>query len=255
MTWNPEVYEKFKAERSLPFFDLLSLVDQQPNLKVIDLGCGTGELTQYLVNTLLNATVIGLDESKTMLAKTNILAPQANLSFIQRTVQAEAERPEQYDLIFSNACLQWLPDHAVLYPKLIKKLRPAGQLAIQIPSNHDFVVHQLLRQLIVQEPFYTASQHFSRPTSVLTISEYAKILYEQGGKDIQVFEKVYPHVLHDANAVFDWALGTTILPYLDSLPSDMRPEFELKYRQALQQALPGSPVFYPFKRILLHAKF
>ena len=67
MPWDPKQYHKFQAERSAPFFDLLALVEMRPNLKVVDLGCGTGELTRQLADALPNSDVTGLDSSSQML--------------------------------------------------------------------------------------------------------------------------------------------------------------------------------------------
>ena len=69
MPWNPDQYHKFQSERSAPFHDLLALVEARPRLKVIDLGCGTGELTRHLADQLPESDVTGLDSSQEMLDK------------------------------------------------------------------------------------------------------------------------------------------------------------------------------------------
>lgn len=252
--WNPEVYDKFKDERSAPFFDLMNLVETKPDLSIIDLGCGTGELTSKFLDYFLNSKVLGIDSSAEMLEKSNHYKTH-RLHFEQKTVEQQLESDEKFDLVFSNACLQWCENHRELFPKLISKINKGGQFVVQIPSNHTYIVHELLREIISQEPFKSASNNYSRVVHVLKIEDYAAILFENGGTEINVFEKVYPHVLENAEAVFNWASGTAMIPYIENLPENMRESFKAKYLEELKKAFPESPVFYPFKRIFMYAKF
>src|SRR5688500_15862848 len=125
MPWDPKQYHKFQAERSAPFFDLLALVEIRPNLKVVDLGCGTGELTRRLAATLPNSDVTGLDSSVQMLDAARA-ASQSSLGL--RFVQGDqAQLTGEWDLIFSNAALQWSEKHTELIPYLYQRLTPGGQ--------------------------------------------------------------------------------------------------------------------------------
>src|SRR5512132_647481 len=139
MPWDPNQYHKFQAQRSAPFFDLLALVDNRPNLKVVDLGCGTGELTRQLADALPNSDVTGIDSSLQMLEKARSFA-SSNLHFEQGD---QAALTGEWDLIFSNAALHWTENHPKLIPNLFHKLKPGGQIAVQIPSNHYHISHQL----------------------------------------------------------------------------------------------------------------
>ncbi len=127
---------------------------------------------------------------------------------------------------------------------------------MQVPSNHEYVVHQLLRKIAGTEPFKSTYSGWEREYTVLSIEDYARILFENKGKEITVFEKVFPHVLADADAVFTWASGTAMLPYIEKLPDGMKEEFKNDYKKKqLQNIFPESPVFYPFKRTFISAKF
>src|SRR5512138_3395775 len=103
MPWDPKQYHKFQAQRSAPFFDLLALVEKRPHLKVVDLGCGTGELTRQLAQALPDSDVTGLDSSAQMLEKA-VAFSSAGLHLVQGD---QAQLTEEWDLIFSNAALQW----------------------------------------------------------------------------------------------------------------------------------------------------
>jgi trans-aconitate 2-methyltransferase len=248
MPWNPEQYHKFQAERSAPFFDLLNLVKIRPNLKVIDLGCGTGELTRRLVDSLPNCEAVGLDQSEEMLRKASAHAGE-NLRF-ERGDQTQIEGA--WDLIFSNAALQWSEDHRKLIPSLFGRLNEKGQLAVQVPSNHNHISQRILRETAGEEPFYSALNGFNRQPPVLPIDEYAEILFHCGAEEITVFEKIYPHVLENSEAVLEWIKGTALVPYLERLDSE-KDAFLNVIRKKLSSALPGSPILYPFRRTFISA--
>jgi trans-aconitate 2-methyltransferase len=249
MPWEPKQYHKFQAERSAPFFDLLALVEVRPRLKVVDLGCGTGELTGHLAEKLPESDVTGLDSSLQMLEKAAPLA-SSNLHFQHGD---QAELTGEWDLIFSNAALHWSENHADLIPRLFKKLRPGGQIAVQVPSNHNHISHQVYRETASEEPFRSVLDGFQRYAPVLSIDEYARLLFDGGAEDIVVFEKVYPHILEDSDAVVEWISGTALVPYFERL-GDSKEEFVRVLRAKMRRALPNTPVFYPFRRTLFAAR-
>ncbi|MBI3166271.1 MAG: methyltransferase domain-containing protein [Chloroflexi bacterium] len=248
MTWNPGQYHKFQAERSAPFFDLLKLVNIRPGLQAVDLGCGTGELTRRLADALPNGDVLGIDLSPEMLEKAKQFEG-ASLKFEQGN---QAALTGEWDLIFSNAALQWSEDHEQLVPSLFAKLKMDGQLVAQVPSNHFHVSHQLIRETAGEEPFFSALDGYNRQSPVLSIERYAEILFECGAKDILTFEKAYPHILEDSDAIVEWIRGTALVPYLERLGSQ-KDAFIEAIRAKLKDIFPGSPVFYPFKRTFFSA--
>jgi trans-aconitate 2-methyltransferase len=141
MPWDPDKYHQFKGERRAPFFDLLSLVRVREGLRAIDLGCGTGELTALLAEALPGAQVLGIDNSPQMLERASIYEGP-NLRFEHRAVE---EAAGEWDLIFSNAALQWVEGHETLVPRLVGMLRPGGQLAVQVPSNHNHPAQSIVQ--------------------------------------------------------------------------------------------------------------
>jgi trans-aconitate 2-methyltransferase len=250
MPWNPERYNQFKAERSAPFEDLLQMIKIRPGLKAIDLGCGTGELTSRLAGLLPDSQVLGIDSSPDMLAKTQAFQGP-NLDFQLRDIQ---EIEDGWDLIFSNAAIQWIGDHPALVPQLFSHLNPGGQLVVQLPSNHRHPAHRLIVETASEQPFERALKGWLRQSPVLPVEDYAELLFAAGGQDMVVFEKVYPHMLENSDAVADWSAGTALLPYMERLEAELREPFMQRYRQKLRQHWPGSPVFYGFRRILFTAR-
>lgn len=249
MTWNPERYHQFQKERSAPFDDILNLVKVRPDLKAIDLGCGTGELTVRLADLLPDGNITGIDSSVEMLARAQPRA-RLGLRFILGYIQTVGGA---WDLIFSNAALQWVDDHPQLIRRLFGLLRPNGQLVVQAPSNHHHPVHRLIAQIAGEEPFRAALGSWTRPIPVLSIDDYTVLLYELGAADVTVYEKVYPHVLADADALADWTSGTALVPYFERLSEPLRAAFMEQYRAALWQQWPAGPVYYGFRRTLFAA--
>lgn len=145
--------------------------------------------------------------------------------------------------------------------RLWKLLRPGGQLAVQVPSNHDHPSHRLLAETARKEPFAGALHGWTRQGSapvgrqspVLGIVEYAELLFGLGARQITAFEKIYPVVLDGADGVLDWVSGTALVPYLERLPMELQDPFREAYRARLWREWPGGPVFYAFKRTLFSA--
>jgi len=224
-------------------------VDVRPNLKVIDLGCGSGELTRQLADRLPNSHVTGLDSSPQMLEKAASFA-RPGLVFQQGD---QSTLTGDWDLIFSNAALQWSENHAELIPYLFSRLTPGGQLAVQVPSNHNHISHQIYRETAEEDMFKFILQGFQRYSPVLSIDNYARILFNCGAEHITVLEKVYPHVLENSDAVVEWISGTALVPYFERL-GNYKEEFLKSIREKMRAAMSDSPVFYPFRRILFSAR-
>ena len=125
-------------------------------------------------------------------------------------------------------------------------------MCIQMPSNHNHISHQLIRETAKEAPFNKILNDFVRTAPVLSIDEYTKILFEQSAKNITVFEKIYPHVLEDSNAVIEWISGTALVPYFEKL-GEHKSEFLEALRGKMKKAMPESPLLYPFRRILFSA--
>ena len=249
MPWNPGQYHQFQNERFAPFDDLLGLVKIRDCLRVVDLGCGTGELTRRLADALPGSEVVGIDSSPEMLLRARKQAREG-LRFERGTIENVTG---EWDLIFSHAAIHWVDDQRALIARLLSLLSHNGQLAIQVPSNHGHVTHTLITELAAEEPFRSALKGWNRQSPVLSISDYAELLYQHGGKEITVFEKVYPSLLENSDALAAWTAGSTLVPFFERMPEELHETFMERYRQRLAALYPASPVFYPFRRILFAA--
>lgn len=254
MAWNPNTYNKFKKERYAPFYDLLSLIETRQNLNIIDLGCGTGELTRMLTDKLPDAKVLGIDSSLEMLNETKAFT-NASLSFKQIGIEEQLMTNQKWDLIFSNAAIQWVDNHQEIFPKIITLLNPNGQLAIQIPSQTENALNQLLNELVQEQPYKAHLKAYHHISPVLKTDAYAQILFECGAKSMTVFEKIYPIIGQSFIDLYDFISGSALPPYLERLQGEVKENFIVEYKRRINLAFPKSPTLYPFKRIIIEAKF
>jgi trans-aconitate 2-methyltransferase len=252
-TWDPVQYERFERERAAPFFDLLDLVEPCPSGRVVDLGCGTGELTRALHERTEARTTLGIDSSAAMLERSAAYASDG-LSFESGDI-AEWAPSEPFDVVFSNAALHWIDDHRALFARLTSALAPGGQLAVQVPANHDHPSHLAAAQVAAEEPFRTALAGYVRQSPVLELRVYAEMLHELGFETQHVRAQVYMHVLPEPRAVVDWVKGTLLTDYKRRLPAETYEAFLDRYEALLVSVLPDTrPYPFAFKRILLWAK-
>ncbi|HEY7289815.1 MAG TPA: methyltransferase domain-containing protein [Vicinamibacterales bacterium] len=249
-TWNPAQYNLFQREREQPFFDLLAGVVPRPDMRVVDLGCGTGRLTRLLHQRLHARETVGIDQSARML-EGSADAALPGLRFEAGTIESFPDGRGRFDVIFSNAALHWVADHEILISRLAEALTASGQLAFQVPAMHDNPSHMLATELASEEPYAGALAGWHRPLHVLSPDAYARLLFRLGFADPKVELIVYPHVLADADAVVEWMKGTLLTDYARRLPDDLFAMFLAAYRRRLVEQLGSqTPFFFPFKRIL-----
>jgi trans-aconitate 2-methyltransferase len=253
--WNPDQYAKFLREREQPFVDLVSLIRAQPGMHIVDLGCGTGRLTRRLHDQLQAAATLGLDRSPRMLAEANRDCATGGLRFDERDIAAFPADGERFDLVFSNAALHWVDDHARLFARLASALTPHGQIAVQMPAMHGDPSQVTAMEVAEIEPFRAALDGWRRSQPVLLPEQYAQLLFRLGFRQPAVRLIVYPHVLGSAEEVVEWVKGTLLAEYSRHLPADLFVAFVDEYRRRLLQRLDQTrPFLFPFKRILIWAQ-
>lgn len=247
-TWNPAQYEKFKAQRAKPFYDLLKLIRPVPLGNAVDLGCGTGELTRALFDRFSIRRLLGLDSSREMLDKAAAFVTDG-LRFGLGAI--EAYRPEEpLDLLLSNAALQWVPNHEEVIPRLLGFVKPGGQVAIQVPFNFDHPSHVLAAK-VARDLFPQAFLTPAREPSTLAVERYSEILFHNDFSEHVARVEVYGHPLASGRDVVEWTKGTTLTAYQARLSPEEFEVFLDRYRRALLEVIGEGPYFYPFKRILL----
>lgn len=253
MPWNPEVYNQFKNIRYQPFFDLMNLISPENLKKAIDIGCGTGEQTHILSEKFSDVEFLGIDSSAEMLQK-SLEFKNENLSFKQKTVEELYDSEEKWNLIFSNAALQWSDDHPKLFSKLLSLLSENGQFAVQMPVQAENVLNQILFQLASEKPFKTQLQHWNRISPVLSLDDYAKIMFDHGLKNLQIFVKVYPIIAENSEKLYQFISGSALIPYLEKLDETGKEEFISEFKKRIDDKFERFPAIYSFKRMLLYGR-
>jgi trans-aconitate 2-methyltransferase len=249
-TWDPDQYRRFAAERRRPFDDLLALVAPVPGGRVVDLGCGPGELTVDLHRHSEAGTTVGVDSSPAMLAEAARFAGGGlRFELGDLATWAPEDPASSLDVAFANASLHWVPDHPALLARLAGLVVEGGQLAFQVPANHDHPAHVLAAQLAAERGL----PEVGPGANVLAPETYAAVLHDLGLVDEQVRLQVYGFELPSGADVAEWTKGTLLTGYRALLDDGAYDEFEAEYRRRLTDTLGTGPYYYAFKRILAHA--
>lgn len=246
--WNPELYLRFGGERTRAAADLLARVVVPTPARVIDLGCGPGNSAALLRARWPAADVTGLDRDPAMLSAARASGPGV------RWVEADAATwaaDGAFDVVFSNAALQWLPDHAAVLGRWFAAVAPGGALAVQLPVVHPrSPLHRLVQEV---------AGSFGVGGAVAVCHEpgfYYDVLAPLAGR-IDLWETEYGHVTDGPDAVLTWLTGTRLRPILAALPDgDARRRFENSLRQRLAAAYPrraDGRVLFPFPRLFFVA--
>ncbi|MEU5715455.1 trans-aconitate 2-methyltransferase [Streptomyces sp. NPDC020403] len=253
-TWDPRQYLRHADHRTRPFHDLLARIGPLPHdpaPRIADLGCGPGNVTALLADRWPQARVTGYDNSPQMLERARAHAGP-RLDFAEADA-ATWIPDEPYDLIVSNALLQWVPGHADRIPVWLDALTPGGVLAFQVPGNFGAPSHTLLRQLAGSPAWRDRLGGLLRhDDAVLTPAEYLRHLTAPG-RTADVWETTYLHLLQGEDAVLDWVKGTGLRPVLTALADDpdARDAFVTEYRDLLRPVYPAGPhgTVFPFRRV------
>lgn len=262
MSWNPNQYLKFAAPRLRPQLDLIARIALDAPRTVFDLGCGTGSGTRMLAQRWPDADVTGVDASAAMLAKAAQDAgdgggdPPGRLHWQQASI-ADWQPGAGADLIYSNAALHWLGDHARLFPHLMRQLAPGGVLAVQMPRNFDAPSHRLIDETVAAGPWRERLQPLVQPSPVGAPADYYGYVAPLAS-ELDLWETEYLQVLAGPDPVKEWTKGTWLPQFLDRLPSPAeQAAFEADYAERLRAAYPmraDGTTLFPFKRLFIVAR-
>lgn len=247
--WNPNLYMQFRSERTQPSIDLISKINSIEPKSVIDVGCGPGNSTQVLVNRWPKAKITGLDSSSAMIQKAKHDYPNQNWI----VTDALSYEPEiKYDIIFSNAVIQWIPNHENLLKKFHGSLSDEGLLAIQIPLFWDMPLGKVLNETANDIRWKALMVGIAE---LLTIHNYS-FYYDHLSSlfnSIDIWETNYFHILDSHIAIIEMMRSTGLKPYLEKFDNDLDiNEFEKKVLTGIKKAYPkqkNGKVLLPFKRL------
>jgi trans-aconitate 2-methyltransferase len=253
MAWDPKTYLNFGAERTRPAAELLARIALEAPARVVDLGCGPGNSTALLAARWPEADLEGVDSSPEMLEE----AKRAGIKARWAQADIATWNPSvSYDVIFSNATFQWIPDHRTLLPRLLSHVAEGGAFAFQVPRNFDEPCHTLIHDVARTGPWADKLKGVRDWWNVLAPEAYFGIL-EAAAHAVDIWETTYVQVLEGEDAVFRWMSGTGLRPFANALEGQEREEFLDEYRRRVAAAYPqreSGATIYPFRRLFCVAR-
>lgn len=252
MAWDPKTYLDFEDERTRPAAELLARVNPKNPVHVIDLGCGPGNSTALLARRWPKAKLEGLDSSEPMLDQ----ARRSGITAQWHSGDIPSWTPKhRYDVIFTNATIQWIEDQETLLPRLMSHLEPGGVLAFQVPTNFNEPSHRLMRDVAAEGP-WAAKLKDVRNLVLGTAQGYYDML-EPHAASLDIWESEYLQVFTGENPVYRWVSGSGLRPFVNALAGAEREDFVADYKRRLAAAYPmraSGKTLFPFKRLFVVAR-
>lgn len=252
--WDSLKYLKFGNERTQPAIDLLNRIHFEKPRKILDIGCGPGNSSEVLVRRYPNADVLGIDSSPDMIKAAQIQHP--DIQFKQCDASEDLlNLGRDFDIVFSNACIQWIPDHSILLKNMMCLLKTGGIIAIQTPMNYQEPIHRIIQEVSTNQ---TWSFKFKNPRIFynLTQSEYYNLLSDISS-DFCMWQTIYIHKMKSYDDIMEWYRATGLRPYLNVLSEVDKLRFEKDIYDKLANAYPkqnNGEIIFPFPRFFFIAK-
>ncbi|MFN8445921.1 MAG: methyltransferase domain-containing protein [Caldilineaceae bacterium] len=248
--WNPELYLRFNKERTQPAIDLLNRIDMASPQKILDVGCGPGNSANVLAQRWPTARVFGIDSSVAMIEKAKADYPQADWAVMDAS---DIRYVDEFDIIFSNAVIHWVPDHPSLLKNLVHALKDQGVLAIQMPLYHEMPVYALVERLYHEQ--FPASTFASDRVFHFHSADYYYDLLAQMHCRFSIWETSYFHVMETHQQILEMIKSTGLKPYLDEIRGNaQKVDFEnqvLDNLHTIYKKQRDGNVLFPFKRLFL----
>jgi len=256
-TWDADLYLRFANERTQPAVDLTARIQLANPQRIIDLGCGPGNSTRILRQRWPAADVIGLDSSAEMIAAAEKDYPSGKWQVQDIAAWSGADGADTFDVVFSNAVLHWLPEHEVLFTRLIKRVSPGGVLAVQMPAHLESPLHGLILE-IAEQPQWR--ERMQKPRAAIrghTPGFYYDVLQPLAAS-VVLWQTEYQHVMDGPEAILDWIRGTGLRPFLEALEDRAEQQrFEALLLAGIERTYSRQAdgrILFPFRRLFLVAR-
>ena len=254
-SWSPKQYLKFADLRARPCRELAASVHVAEPGRIADLGCGPGNLAPIAADIWPGAAIVGIDSSPAMIEAARAAHPEHEWQRGDIVEWADSDG-ERYPIVFSNAALQWLGDHAELFPKLFEHVEPGGALAVQMPGNYHALQHVTLREMVASPrwrrwfPEGRAREWHSHDL------DFYYLALAPHASHLDLWATEYIQVMPDVEAIVEWYKATGLRPYLDPIAEEAdRAQFLAEYLEKLRAIFPaaGGKVLFPFRRVFVVA--
>jgi trans-aconitate 2-methyltransferase len=251
--WNPDSYLQYASERTQPSRDLVARIAKENPHTIIDIGCGPGNSTRILRGRWPDAEIAGLDSSAEMIAKARANDPA------RQWILADAESwspGSRYDIVFSNAALQWMPQQEAVIPRLFEHLEDDGVLAVQVPMNNDSPLYQAMIAVSERDEWHLRLQGCGARPAYKDESFYYDLLTRLTSR-VEIWLTTYLHRMNSRRDLIDWYASTGLRPYLAAIDTDAeRERFKQEILATCEKDYPirrDGKVLFPFRRLFFLA--
>lgn len=257
--WDANLYLKFADHRVRPALDLMGRLDPangaRPGHAIYDLGCGAGNISRILAERFLTAEIEGIDSSEEMLAKARTQTTDGRVTFTKGDL-AQFKPAKPPGILYSNAAYHWLEGHIDMFPGLMKLLPSGGQLAIQMPRNHEAPSHALMRTAADAGPW---RDRLAKVRGIAPVEEAARYydVLKPLCSDLEIWETIYQQPLTGKDPVAQFTSSTGLRPFLDLLQEPQRTQFYEAYAGLVAKAYPTRAdgiTLFPFRRLFIVAR-
>lgn len=251
MTWDPDRYLRFADHRSRPGLELIARMPDVEARTVVDLGCGTGNLTARLAERWPDASVVGIDSSAEMIERARRDHPELTW-YVGDITAWDPEEP--IDVAYSSATLHWLDDHAEVFRRLRSLLADGGVLAVQMPDNWAAPTHRIPAEVLDEGEWPDAARSALMRDRLSDPASYARWVQPA---EVDLWRTTYYQQLSGEDPVWTWVTGSLLRPVLAALEGSDRERFVEICRTRYAEVYPADAdgvTTLPFSRLFLVAR-
>ena len=260
--WDPDLYNRFQRYRAEPVDLIFARLALAPDARIVDLGCGTGENTAELARRTPAGSTLGIDSSPAMIERAQRMrdgldaAVHARLRFELGDMREFAAAGLGYDLVFSNAAIQWLSDHRSVFARCFAALTPGGRLAVQMPANDHETAQATMRQIAAEPAWRPLIGEVESVSRIVGAPEdYHAMLAALGFIDLDCRYHTFHHPMSSAAEVVEWSRATALRPFLDRLDKGGAERFVGELTDRLTRSYgPARPLIFHFRRLFIFAR-
>jgi trans-aconitate 2-methyltransferase len=244
-SWHGATYDRLSTPMEAMGREVLERLPLEGGETVIDAGCGSGRVTEVLVERLPHGRVIGVDASASMIdAASERLGGRVELHVADL---ATFDLGVEADAILSTATFHWIADHDALFARLRAHLRPGGRLVAQCGGHGNIAtVHAAARETMATAPYAPHFEGWQGPWNFATPEDTDRRLRAAGFAEARAWLMERPVTPEDAHA---YLTEINLGAHLGRLPEDLRAPFV----DAVIERLGGAPVTIDYVRLNIDA--
>ncbi|GCC11046.1 trans-aconitate 2-methyltransferase [archaeon] len=235
------------------------LIDTLPirnNENILDIGCGTGNLTLKMAGIVNNGYVTGIDSSPLMIKKAKEMAESILVKNIRFLVMdaGDINFNRQFDMVFSNSAIHWIKESEKLLKSIKAALKQRGHIGLQFPllnSSHPLIsIASKVIESLKLEDYYNS---WDFPWFVPALEEYEALLSNLGFKDINIQQIENTFKFRSAAAALDFLDSVGLVLFSEPLPSERKILFREEFMKTLKELTSKNGLEFTFQRLFVFA--